>query len=132
MSIAGRATPAEAAASAGVSRFTHRFPTLEGLEFAAYWPGLIDITRDLMPVADADPAHSNVFFIFGCAGLPWAAWCGDYIAGRIGGAPTRDVASLMRWDRRPFIPDALQKVLGKPASFALDLFALKTGVRYRD
>ena len=95
-------------------------------------PGLIDVTRDLMPVADADPARPHIYFIFGCAGLPWAAWCGDHMAARIGGAPKTDVASLLRWDRRPFIPDALQSVLGKPASFALDFFAIKNGVRYRE
>ena len=132
MSIAGHATPAAAAASAGISRFKRRFPALDAVEFSAYWPGLIDVTRDLMPVADRDPARSHVFFIFGCAGLPWAAWCGDHIAGRIGGAASTDVASLLRWDRRPFIPDALQNVLGKPASFALDFFAIKNGARYRE
>jgi len=132
MSIAGRATPAEAAASAGITRLKRRFPVLDGVEFCAYWPGLIDVTRDLMPVADADPVRPHVFFIFGCAGLPWAAWCGDHIAGRIGGAPATDVASLLRWDRTPFIPDALQSVLGKPASFALDFFAIKNGARYRE
>jgi gamma-glutamylputrescine oxidase len=132
MSIAGHATPAESAAVAGIARFKRRFPALDGVEFAAFWPGLIDVTRDLMPVADADPARPHLFFIFGCAGLPWAAWCGDHIAGRIGGAPATDVASLLRWGRRPFVPDALQSVLGKPASFALDFFAIKNGVRYRD
>ena len=132
MSIAGHATPAEDAAIAGIARFKRRFPALDGLEFAAYWPGLIDVTRDLMPVADADPARPHIFFIFGCAGLPWAAWCGDHIAGRIGGASATDVASLLRWDRPPFVPDALQSILGKPASFALDFFAIKNGVRYRE
>ena len=132
MSIAGRPTPAEASAADGIDRFKRRFPALDGVEFNVYWPGLIDVTRDLMPVADADPARPHIFFIFGCAGLPWAAWCGDHIAGRIGGAPATDVASLLRWNRRPFVPDALQSVLGKPASFALDFFAIKRGLRYRD
>ena len=132
MSIAGHATPAEAAAAAGVARFKRRFPALDEVPFNVYWPGLIDVTRDLMPVADADPAHPHLFFIFGCAGLPWAAWCGDHIARRIGGAPMPDVASILRWDRRPFVPNALQSVLGKPASFALDFFALKAGARYRE
>lgn len=132
MSIAGHATPAEDAAISGIARFKRRFPALDGVEFAAYWPGLIDVTRDLMPVADADPARPHIFFIFGCAGLPWAAWCGDHIAGRIGGEAITDVASLLRWDRPPFVPDALQSILGKPASFALDFFAIKNGARYRE
>jgi gamma-glutamylputrescine oxidase len=132
MAVAGRATPAEAAAIAGIAEFKRRFPAVDDVEFSAYWPGLIDVTRDLMPVADADPDRPHIFFIFGCAGLPWAAWCGDHIAGRIGGAATTDVASLLRWNRRPFIPDALQNVLGKPASFALDFLAIKRGARYRE
>ena len=132
MSIAGHATPAEAAALAGIDRFKRRFPALDEVEFSAYWPGLIDVTRDLMPIADADPARPHIFFIFGCAGLPWAAWSGDHIAGRIGGAAITDVASLLRWGRRPFVPDALQSILGKPASFALDFFAIKNGARYRE
>ena len=132
MSIAGHATPAEDAAHAGIARFKRRFPALDAVEFNAYWPGLIDVTRDLLPVADADPARPHLFFIFGCAGLPWAAWCGDHIAGRINGAATTDVASLLRWDRPPFVPDALQTILGKPASFALDFFAIKNGARYRE
>jgi gamma-glutamylputrescine oxidase len=132
MSIAGHATPAEAAARACISRFKRRFTALEDVAFPAYWPGLIDITRDLMPVADADPVRPHIFFILGCAGLPWAAWCGDFIAGRIGGTAVTDVASLFRWNRPPFIPGALQHILGKPASFAMDLFAIKRGAKYRE
>ena len=132
MSVAGHATPAETAAFATIARFKRRFRALDSVDFAAYWPGLIDVTRDLMPVADEDPDRPRVFFIFGCAGLPWAAWCGDHIAARIGGVRTTNVASLLRWGRRPFVPDTLQRILGKPASFALDFFAIKNGVRYRE
>jgi gamma-glutamylputrescine oxidase len=131
MTIAGRATPIAGAVAAGIARFKGRFPALAELSFERSWAGLIDVTRDLVPVAAADPERPNVFVILGCAGLPWAAWCGDQMARQLGGGALPGVWPLFGWNRAAFVPPALQRLIGKPAGFALDFLAIKAGARYR-
>jgi gamma-glutamylputrescine oxidase len=109
--------------------FRRRFPALGALRFTHYWPGLIDITRDLLPIADAAPGNRSVRYVLGCAGLPWAAWCGDFVARQALGMPTEEVARFFAFDRPPFVPETVQRVIGKPASFALDYLHSKYGPR---
>ena len=110
-----------------IRRFLERFPALGGVSFTQYWPGLIDITRDLLPIADADPANGAVQYVLGCAGLPWAAWCGDFAARRALGMPTEDGGKFFAFDRSPFVPQGVQNVIGKPAAFAIDYLHSKYG-----
>lgn len=102
--------------------FRNRFPALGGLEFIQYWPGLIDITQDLLPLAAPDPENPAVQYVLGPAGLPWAAWCGDYVAGRLIPKGAADLSRFFGWDRDQLVPDALERVIGKPISFTLDYF----------
>lgn len=124
-------TPQTARASrvidATIARFRRRFPRLSHVTFEAYWPGQIDITRDLLPIAARDPANPAVHFVIGCAGLPWAAWCGDEIGRQFGGAAPADVCRFFGWDRESRVPRPLRIVLGKPLSFAIELIAAKIG-----
>lgn len=110
-----------------IRRFRRRFPSLGHLRFEAYWPGQIDITRDLLPIAAPDPENPAVQFVIGCAGLPWAAWCGDEVARQLGGAPPAEASRFLGWDRKTTVPAPLQTALGKPLSFAIELFAAKIG-----
>jgi gamma-glutamylputrescine oxidase len=107
--------------------FLKRFPRLRDIRFLQYWPGFIDITEDLFPIADLDPHNQAVQYVLGCAGLPWAAWCGDHVAKRAAGAPTEDFGRFFGFDRETLIPAKLQRVIGKPISFALDYFYAKYG-----
>lgn len=102
--------------------FRKRFPALRHLEFVAYWPGLIDITQDLLPLAAADPENPSIRYVLGPAGLPWAAWCGDYAAGQVSGGGAPDFSRFFGWERNQLVPDALETVIGKPISFTLDYF----------
>jgi gamma-glutamylputrescine oxidase len=102
--------------------FRKRFPALEHLEFIAWWPGLIDITQDLLPLAAPDPENPAVHYVMGPAGLPWAAWCGDHVARNLSGEATPDFSRFFGWERDHLVPDALERVIGKPISFTLDYF----------
>jgi gamma-glutamylputrescine oxidase len=108
-----------------IARFRRRFPRLSHLPFEAYWPGQIDITRDFLPIAAPDPDDSAVYFVIGCAGLPWAAWCGDEVARQVGGASPAEVCRFFGWDRKASVPRPLRTALGKPLSFAIELIAAK-------
>jgi len=63
-----------------VRRFKAKFPYLKDLVFIQYWPGLIDTTRDLFPTVLRDERAPWIHFVLGCVGLPWAAFCGDFVA----------------------------------------------------
>lgn len=104
-------------------RFKQRFPFLERLEFIQYWPGLIDTTRDLLPTVMRDAAHPHVHWVLGCVGLPWAAFCGDFVGRVILGRAEKDEERYYRYfsPRRPFlVPTWLEPVSGKPLVFALN------------
>jgi gamma-glutamylputrescine oxidase len=102
--------------------FRKRVPALGQLEFIAYWPGLIDITQDLLPLAAPDPENPMVQYILGPAGLPWAAWCGNHVAGRLSRNGEPDFSRFFGWERDRLVPDVLERVIGKPLSFTLDYF----------
>jgi gamma-glutamylputrescine oxidase len=40
------------------------------------WPGLIDTTRDLLPIIVKPPNQPHLQFILGIVGLPWGHFCG--------------------------------------------------------
>jgi gamma-glutamylputrescine oxidase len=68
------------------------FPALRELEFACYWPGLIGVTRDLLPLAGpttvAGTTGSPVLQQAVCAaGLPWSVLAGQAAARSAVGAP---------------------------------------------
>jgi len=94
-------------------------PLLDTLEFECYWPGLIDITKDIMPMVDYDPENKAIQYVLGNPGLPWAAFCGTYAAEKVlGGA--HDWSKYLRMDRKFFVTDGVQCILGKIPSFALN------------
>jgi gamma-glutamylputrescine oxidase len=61
-------------------RFKEKFPMLRDLEFIQYWPGRIDTTRDLLPTIVREEKTPWLHFVLGCVGLPWATFCGDFVA----------------------------------------------------
>jgi gamma-glutamylputrescine oxidase len=102
-----------------IKRFKERFPSISNVEFNYYWPGLIDVTKDLTPIADYDPKNKSIQYTLGCAGLPWAAFCGDYIARRVLDKNTEDLSKYLGMHRTFPISDGLQKIFGKLISFVL-------------
>jgi len=103
-----------------INELKERFPSLKDVDFTHYWSGLIDVSPDLEPLVDYDKKNKSIQYCLGCAGLNWAAFCGDYIARRvINPKNTEELAEFTRIDREFFFPAYIQKLLGKRLTFAL-------------
>lgn len=94
-------------------------PLLDSVVFEYYWPGQIDITKDIMPIVDYDPGNKHIQFILGNPGLPWAAFSGTYAAERFLGKG-KDLSKYLGMQREFFISDGMQCFLGKIPSFAIN------------
>jgi gamma-glutamylputrescine oxidase len=106
-----------------IAGFRTHFPALHKLHFIQFWPGLIDTTRDLLPVVVRDESHDHLHFILGVVGLPWASFCGGFAARNVLGTAAADDHRYYRYftNRRHFLlPTALAHVIGKPLLFALN------------
>ena len=102
-----------------IEDFKSHFPFLEHVKFPYYWNGLIDVTKDLVPITDYDSKNKSIQYVLGCAGLPFAAFCGDYAARRITDKKVQDYSKYFSLHRKFFISEGLQQFLGKPLSFFL-------------
>lgn len=105
------------------ARFKSHFPFLKNLRFVQYWPGLIDTTRDLLPTVVRDKANRDLHFVLGVVGLPWASFCGQFVAENILGTATQDDQKYYEYfsDRRYYVlPSWLGRIVGKPILFAMN------------
>ena len=105
-----------------IKYFKKHFPSLRDLSFIQFWPGLIDTTRDLLPIIVKPPDQPHLQFILGIVGLPWAAFAGSFAARNVLGEADDDYAMYYPYfsDRRHFVlPSGLARVIGKPALFSL-------------
>lgn len=105
-----------------IRKFRSRFPYLKHLDFIQYWPGRIDMTRDLLPTVVRDERNPSVHHVLGCVGLPWASFCGDFAARAALGEADSDERRYYRYFsvRRPFLlPLWLEKIAGKRIVFTL-------------
>jgi gamma-glutamylputrescine oxidase len=105
-----------------VNRFKRHFPFLGDLSFIQFWPGLIDTTRDLLPLIVKPPKHQYLQFILGVVGLPWAAFTGSFAARCALGVADEDYKTYYPYfsNRRSFAwPIGLARIIGKPLLFSL-------------
>lgn len=103
-----------------INKLKTSFPSIKDVKFTHFWAGMLDVTKDLMPIADYVPKNKSIQYSMGCAGLNWAAYCGDYLAQRIiDPKKTEDFTEFLGAQRKFFISKNLQKILGKRISFAL-------------
>ena len=103
-----------------IRRLKKRFSNLKDVHFTHYWGGLIDVTPDLEPLIGYDKHNKSIQYAVGCAGLNWAAYCGDYIARRaIEPKKTEDLSEFMGIDRKFVFPSFIQKIFGKIITFGL-------------
>lgn len=94
-----------------------KFPYLS-VEFEYFWPGMIGVSKDFLPIVGRDPVMKNVYFSGAGAGLPWAAATGEYIADKI--INNRDdFDAVFAVDRKFPVGSKGQVVLSKPLSFAM-------------
>ena len=106
-----------------VRRFKAKFPYLKDLVFIQYWPGLIDTTRDLLPTVLRDERAPWIHFVLGCVGLPWAAFCGDFVARHAldpDGQADHHYYRYFAPDRPFLLPLGAERLLGKPLLFSLN------------
>jgi gamma-glutamylputrescine oxidase len=105
-----------------IKEFKGRFPHLKDLSFIQFWPGLIDTTRDLLPIIVKPPGQPHLQFILGIVGLPWATFAGSFAARNILGDADEDYAKYYPYfsNRRHFaLPSGLARIVGKPVLFSL-------------
>lgn len=91
---------------------------LDNIIFEYTWPGLIGISKDLMPIAGEDSERRGVYYTSAAAGLPWAAALGGYLAEKIMNG-RNDLDKYFRADRHYPVGPGLQAILSKPPSFAI-------------
>ena len=97
------------------------FPLLNDVSFNNYWSGFIDVTKDLVPIVDYDAENPSIQYALGCAGLNWAAYAGDYMASRvIDPQHTHDLSEFLGANRRFWVSNTLQSLLGKKISFFIN------------
>jgi gamma-glutamylputrescine oxidase len=94
-----------------------KFPGMK-IDFEYFWPGLIGVSKDLLPLAARDTTHPTISFVSGATGLAWAAALGRYMAEKLQ-SNRSDLDAEFDPDRHFVVGSALQRVIGKPAAFAL-------------
>lgn len=97
--------------------FRKRFPNVP-LELECVWPGMLGVSKDLLPVMGTDPHLNSVWYAGAATGLPWAAALGRYAADRI----TRDHNEFdedFSWQRKFIIGPRMQTLLTTPATYAI-------------
>jgi len=102
--------------------FYEHFPELRSVSFMQFWPGQIDTTRDLLPTIVRPRDQPHMRFIFGCVGIPWAAFTGTFAARNILGEAEADYDKYFNYfsnERDFWLPSRLGKVIGKPLLFSL-------------
>lgn len=103
-----------------IDELKENFPVIKSLQFTNYWAGLIDVTKDLVPIVDTDPKNKSITYVMGCAGLNWAAYCGDFVARKLlNPKDTEDFSDFVGINRKFYLTDSFQKIFGKRITFGL-------------
>jgi gamma-glutamylputrescine oxidase len=94
-----------------------QFPNVS-LQFEYIWPGLIGISKDIVPIAGFDKNNKHIYYVTGATGLPIAAALGRYSAEHI--LEQRTDLDVYFSPYRSFrIEGITQSLLGTRLSFAL-------------
>ena len=97
--------------------FKKKFPNIE-MELEYIWPGMLGVSKDLLPVMGTDPQLKNVWYVGAATGLPWATALGIYAADRI--INGRNEFNLdFSWRRKFIINPRLQTILTTPLTYAI-------------
>jgi len=105
-----------------IADFYSHFPDLKSLSFMQFWPGQIDTTRDLLPTIVRPKDQPHMRYIFGCVGIPWAAFTGSFAARNVLGDADADYQKYFNYfssERYFWLPSSLGKIIGKPMLFSL-------------
>jgi hypothetical protein len=102
-----------------------KFPRLERVRFTHWWPGLIGVSKDLLPMAGPSGLVPGLYYAMCSAGLPWSVVAGETAARRTLGEAT-ELDRFLLPDRAFTEIEPLQPVLRKPATFALSTLWAKS------
>ena len=103
--------------------FRRLWPVVKHVEFIQFWSGRIDMTRDLLPTVIRDDRTPWVHYVLGCVGLPWATFCGDFVARHVYDDKSCDDDRYYRYfgiDRRFLIPLWVERLFGKRLVFVMN------------
>ena len=96
---------------------TQKFPQLN-IQFEQIWPGLIGISKDIVPLAGPDKDKPYLFYVSASTGLPIAAALGRYSAENLIDGNTELDSYFSPYRKFP-ISGIAQSILGTKLSFAL-------------
>ena len=90
------------------------FPQIS-FDFEYCWPGMIGVSKDLQPIVGKT---DDIFFVSAPTGLAWAAAAAHYVTQTITESRS-DFDYLLSPSRDFILPNGIEKILGKPATFAV-------------
>ncbi|MDA1169166.1 MAG: FAD-binding oxidoreductase [bacterium] len=94
-----------------------KFPLIH-IEMEYLWPGMLGVSKDLLPIIGPDEDNDYIFYVGAATGLPWAAALGQYAADRmLYGRSEFDEDFSPR--RHFVIGRRMQSLLRTPATYAL-------------
>lgn len=97
--------------------FAQHFPDAN-IQFEQMWPGLIGLSKDIVPIAGPDQDNPHLYYIAAAAGLPIAAALGRYSAEHLIDGRT-DLDQIFSPYRQFPISGLAQSLLGTKLTFAL-------------
>jgi gamma-glutamylputrescine oxidase len=103
--------------------FAKTFPQFP-IEWERIWPGMLGVTKDLLPIMGPDEIYDSIWYAGAATGLPWATALGVYSAERILNG-RNDFDEVFSSKRTFTIGPRVQKMLTKPLSFALSHALIK-------
>lgn len=94
-----------------------KFPMAD-IEMEYLWPGMLGVSKDLLPIIGPDEDNDGIFYVGAATGLPWAAALGQYAADHfLHGRNEFD--ETFSPHRKFIIGPRLQSLLRAPATYAL-------------
>lgn len=100
--------------------FKNKFPQSQ-VHFEYFWPGLIGLSKDIVPLAAFDKDQKNIYYISAAAGLPIAAALAQYCVERILDGKD-DLDAVFNPYRKYLINNFIQNIIGNKATFAISNF----------
>ena len=100
--------------------FEQKFPDIK-VHFEYMWPGLIGLSKDILPIAGADQTSPWIYYVGAAAGLPWAAALGIYSAESVLNK-RNDLDAFFSPYRKFALGPWTQRIIGTPLTFALSNF----------
>lgn len=98
--------------------FRRIFPDIS-LQWHSVWPGMVGVSRDLLPIAGQSQHEPSRYYIAAAAGLPWAAALGRWIAQKILEPSAHPLDAYFSPYREFPVGRTFARLLGKPLSFLL-------------